>query len=398
LLWVLASQNKQDGGWVYKYQTSGDANDPGRPTTGNTLSMQAAGIGTAYLLADLLQLNKRATVMSSAIAGKDNGLPRTVSVYVKPIEGQPSGKKREGPLVSFDRGIFNNGTRSGNQNLEVRYTPDGPVWPMYYLYAVERYAYFREQTEGNLGDGKLSTWYDQAVDFLKTQSDPSGGFKKNRREEIALTTAFGLLVLVRSSEIITQPTANSITFGGRGFGNQSNTMLRENSNGTLAMVDTERDLDQMIDMLGDTTSNEELQALSASLKKQIVEFRNKDEKSRGRIKAFLKSMVAARNYYRRLIAVRFLAGEQDMDNVPALIYALGDPDLRICVEAHDGLRLISRKIDSIKISGTSRTNSQRDPGILKSTEKSLCRAEFDSVKQKWTDWFLKIRPDAELLD
>ncbi len=56
-------------------------------------------------------------------------------------------------------------------------------------------------------------------------------------------------------------------------------------------------------------------------------------------------MLSARNYYRRLIAVDFLAGEQDMDNVPGLIYALGDPDFRVCLEAHDGSHPISRRID-----------------------------------------------------
>ena len=109
-------------------------------------------------------------------------------------------------------------------------------------------------------------------------------------------------------------------------------------------------------------------------------------------------MIRARDYFRRLIAVRFLAGEQDMNNVPALLYALGDPDLRICVEAHDGLRLISRKIDSMTISEKTRTNGLRDPDVLTAKESSECRVEFDQMKEQWTEWFLKIRPGAELLD
>jgi hypothetical protein len=145
-------------------------------------------------------------------------------------------------------------------------------------------------------------------------------------------------------------------------------------------------------------SQAQLQDLSDSLKKQIVEFRQKDDKSRGEIKAFLQSMISAENYFRRLISVRFLAAEQDMDNVPALIYALGDPDFRICLEAHDGLRLISRKVDSMKISPQTRKDAKRDKEARKADEENNCRFEFDSIKRKWTDWFLKIRPDAELLD
>ena len=69
-----------------------------------------------------------------------------------------------------------------------------------------------------------------------------------------------------------------------------------------------------------------------------------------------------------------------MDNVPALIYALGDPDLRISAEAHNGLRLISRKLDSIPVS------DKPD------------HAEFQNLKRQWTEWYLRIRPGAELLD
>ena len=108
-------------------------------------------------------------------------------------------------------------------------------------------------------------------------------------------------------------------------------------------------------------------------------------------------MLSARNYYRRLIAVKFLAGEQDMDNVPGLIYALGDPDFRVCLEAHDGLRLISRRIDSLEISETARQGSA-DPGALTVAEQTAIRLEYEDIKRQWTEWFLKIRPDAELLD
>ena len=86
-------------------------------------------------------------------------------------------------------------------------------------------------------------------------------------------------------------------------------------------------------------STEKLRQINDSLKKQIVEFRNEDDKSRAKVQGFLRQMVGAKNYYRRLIAVRFLAGEQDMDNVPGLIYAVSDPDFRIAFEAHQGLEI-----------------------------------------------------------
>jgi len=396
LEWVLSVQ--QGGNWYYKYQSNGAENNPGTrliKTSPDSLSMQAAGIGTAYLLADFLQLNKRAKSMSKSLSKKDDGLPKTVSIYVPPVDGEVSIKK-DGPLVKFDRAKFSNGTRAGNQVLQNKFQVDPAQWPTYYLYAMERYAYFREQAEGDMGNGSLATWYDQSVEYLKTQVEGHGGFKRNAREPSEISSAFGVLVLVRSSEVITSPVKTSRALGALGF--QEDAVLLAGTNGQIKSVNAEKNLGELIEMMQEGATAEQLKQLSDSLKKQIVEFRNKDDKSRGEIKAFLQSMIGARDYFRRLIAVRFLAGEQDMDNVPALIFALGDPDLRICVEAHDGLRLVSRKIDSMSISEKTRTNALRDPDVLKTQEKSDCRIEFDDMKKKWTEWFLKIRPGAELLD
>ena len=395
LEWILSAQ--QGGAWYYKYQHNGTEQIAGQrilKISPDSLSMQAAGIGTAYLLADFLQLNKRAKSMSKSLGKKDDGLPKTVSIYVPPVDGEAPINKT-GPLVQFDRAKFSNGTRAGNQVLQSNFRPDPPQWPTYYLYAMERYAYFREQSEGDLGDGTLATWYDQSVEYLKTQVDGTGGFKRNAREPSALSTAFGVLVLVRSSEVISAPVQTSRANGAIGFGDG---VLFTDNKGRIKSINAEKDLGAMIEMMKEGATSEQLQLLSDSLKKQIVEFRQKDDKSRGEIKAFLQSMIRARDYFRRLIAVRFLAGEQDMDNVPALLFALGDPDLRICVEAHDGLRLISRKIDSMTISELTRTNGLRDPDVLKPKEESDCRIEFDQMKKQWTEWFLKIRPGAELLD
>ena len=203
---------------------------------------------------------------------------------------------------------------------------------------------------------------------------------------------------MRSSEIINVPPAEGPSIGGRGFGGGTLTLT---NNATIASSSTEKNLNQMIDMLkdSDNLSSEQLKMINDNLKKQIVEFRNKDAKSRAEVQAFLRSMVGARNYYRRLIAVRFLAGEQDMDNVPGLIYAVTDPDLRIAFEAHQGLRLISRKIDSMKLSEETIANARRDPDILKKNAPesiSRMRSEFKTMEKKWSQWFLRIRPDAEL--
>ncbi len=102
LEWLCASQ--QPGGiWVYKLTNNGTPKDAGVPENGTsspTLSMQASGLGTVYLLADVLQLNQRAKSMANKLA-KDTGLPRTVTVYVKPVDDQNAMKNKTGTTGQF---------------------------------------------------------------------------------------------------------------------------------------------------------------------------------------------------------------------------------------------------------------------------------------------------------
>ena len=391
--WFIKSQ-KPTGNWVYKPDFSRNPNgsNGGKPS----LSMQAAGLGSVYLLADVLQLFKRVKSVDKGLAGTE-GLPGTVRIYVKPVDDDGSKSFRgQGPLAKVDRGRLNAATNRGNAVLAQMFAPKANAWQYYYLYTLERYAYFREQAEGDVKG--LDDWYDRAIEFMKKQQANNGGFppKGSKAETVELGTAFAVLFMVRSSEVINLPASESTLGGDLGF--PSDTVLRQADDGTVKGQEAERNLAETLDLLKKGATNEQLREVAQSLKKQIVEFRKNGNKSRGKTNFFLRSMVKANNYFRRLIAVRFLAGEQDMDNAPALIYALGDPDFRIAIEAHDGLRLISRKIDSLSVSSQTRTNAKRALLVLSDEEKNLLKSEFASVKKKWTNWFLKIRPGAELLD
>lgn len=377
------------GQWSYRYSGFGS------PQSGSTLSMQAAGISSVYLMADMLQLYGRRKDMAKSGAAGEIGLPRTVNIYIPREEGAKA--RKDGPLVNFDRGLLTATSGAGNRSLAARFSYDIQAWNYYYLYALERYAYFREQAEGNPGNG-FGEWYDNGIDFLKKEQSDDGRFPAYNQETSQISTAFALLFMVRSSQLVVNPPAISDMNGGSGFAKDST--LRDEGNGRMGEIRPEESLQDMLDMLkeDDKATREQLERINEALKKQIVEFRKKDSKSKGEIKSFLRSMVGAKDYYRRLIAVRFLAAEQDMDNVPALIYALSDPDLRVAIEAHDGLRLVSRKIDSMKLSPASEKNARRDPDRIKAEKlEDGIRKEFKIMEDRWTEWYLKIRPGAELL-
>lgn len=391
LTWLCATQ--QQGG-VFVYHMIGTNNggygiSKGQPKL--TLSIQAAGVGTVYLLADLLQLTPRKKNMSQELSGDSDGLPPGVSIYVPPKEGENEDLNKEGPLVNFDRGVLNSCQRAGNDVLNNNFSIELPMWTYYYLYALERYAWFREQADGTIDDGRMTTWYDDGVDYIAEKQQQNGEIPKGAisLETSYVNTAFAVLFLVRSSEILVLPSGESTLKGGIGF--ESGTEISV-SKGQIKSNNASQNLDDLMSVMNEEGMDDaQMENLTNALKTAMKEFRERGDASRGQIASFLRGMVSERNWRRRLIAVRFLASEQNLDNVPALLIALEDPKIEVANEAHNGLRLISRKIDSIKLT------RQAVPPVTEESYEAV-RAEYRRVKDKWTEWFLRIRPNADLLN
>ena len=94
----------------------------------------------------------------------------------------------------------------------------------------------------------------------------------------------------------------------------------------------------------------------------------------------LRGLVSGPVFESRLVAVRSLGKVRDLDNVPILLYALSDPDIRVVREADKALRFLSRRLDGFgPVDELSKTQQQK-------------------LQLDWRKWYLAIRPDAELLD
>lgn len=352
------------------------------------ISIHAAVAGTAYLLGDLLRLQPRLKVEKKVVEGLGPDLPPSISVHIVATQNQSDSASSEaawsgdGPLVDINKSNFKSCKQKANQHFENAFVLKPPKWPYYYLYAFERYAFFRQQAEGDVGNRAMKSWYDDGFAMLKELQKEDGSLPKGPEPAVGadINTSFAIMFLVRSSEILSIPPAASNLEGGGGLGKTAGKSLRELKNGRLRAEETTKNLNELIENLGEDLSNDQLEILSNSIKGAVREYQAQPDKSRGQARAFLRSLVSDKNYYKRLIGVKFLAGEQDLDNAPALIYAMGDPDVRVCMEAHNGLRLVSRKIDSITV-----------------PEKPTL-SDFQLAKSRWVNWLLKLRPDAELLD
>ena len=356
--------------------------------TGLRISIHAAASGTAYLLGDLLQLQPRLKIEKKIVSGAGYELPPSISIYVEETtteeesEADNSAWNAEGPLAKINAARFKACKAGANSHFETAFVLKAPAWSYYYLYAFERYAFFRTQAEGDVGGRAMASWFDDGFKLFRDLQQENGALPKGPEPAVTseINTSFAIMFMVRSSEILSLPPAGSELAGGKGLSKLSGKKLKKQVNGQIQAERNSKDLNALLKDLGQDLSDDQLEDLADSIKDAISEYQNRPEKSRGSTRAFLKSLVKDPNYFKRLIAVEFLAGEQDLDNAPALIYALGDPDIRVCIEAHNGLRLISRKIDSISV--------PENPAL----------ADFVRAKVSWTNWLLELRPDANLLD
>lgn len=379
LQWLV--ENQTGGSWYYHTKDGRAATKMANEKT-FTLSRHCCGLGSTYLLSDMLQLNPhmRGASAQHKTAGR-GGLPASVSVYVKPKNEDPeeaARKDKTGPLVQFNGSGLASCKSQGNQWLKQHFAIEIPMWNYYYLYALERYAYFREVADGAVSE--VPNWYDQGVEFLMTrQSRDTGGFEIGNQgvEGERVATCLAVLFLVRSSEVLILPMNSTLMLGDKGF--HANVVLREN-NGRIKSQAAVKSIEDVMSLLEEDTSDEQLQVLADAMDDAIKQFSKDGNKSRAENLAFLTGLVKDRNYFRRMVAVKLLAREPSMDNVPALIYALGDPDVRICKEANNGLRLISRKIDAFPLPARPTLD------------------DYKLVKRQWTEWFLQIRPGAQLID
>lgn len=366
--WLLET-NLTQGNWNYLY------NNLNPVPSSATLSIHMAALSSVYLLADFLNLSprrKQDSDLDSELASIS--LPPSVEIY-NPAKAKALGAGRQTKSVS--KGKMTNVQRRGNQYLSSNFRLQLAANTHYYLFAFERYAYFREGAENSVK--QIPDWYDQGVEFLQNEQLETGAFPSNGTiENSFFSTCFSVLFLVRATQTLVPPSGFSNLNGGEG--------LRENVrldlvNGQVKSFDVIRGLDDVLQLLdNDDIDEQQFEFIQASLAKSVAQFLGDESQTRRQQINYMRSLVSNRNYFKRLIAIKLLSRQQDMDNVPALIYALGDPDLRICKEAHNGLRLISRKLDTIQISD------------------NPSHAEFQKIKNQWTAWFLKIRPGAELLD
>jgi len=186
------------------------------------------------------------------------------------------------------------------------------------------------------------------------------------------------MFLVRASEVLAGDSREGLMNGNAGFA--LNKKLTFNKDGTVTGQSPIKGVDDVLGILNAGVDDSDLDFVLESLAPVIGEMANRTDKSHSEQLAFLRGLLSNENPRMRQIAVRLLAGQQVIENAPAMIFALSDSSYDVRVEAHNGLRLISRRIDTLEL--------PENPTF----------EDFKSVKAQWTDWYLNINPGAKLLE
>ena len=348
--WLLRTQDPS-GAWGYQ------GNDPGvggQPRTRQQSeirhSMVAAGLSSLYVLSDLFgMVRPRSRSINDETPSVLRKAPQTVSA---------------GPSTSqLDQGAMRSAIDLGDAWFEKNLQYNDTAYTYYFMYAYERYRAFREKTTGR--PEAEPDWYNAGVEFLKKNQKDNGAWEKEIAEDI--DTAFALLFLQRS----TRDKLKKDRFDG--------TLIADNRLptgrwriGEDGRIEEEQQVGIAEEFLNYLETETDLEAPDRLPDIQLSD----DPNIRAEQVLRLERLVRAAKFEQRYVAVKTISSLRDLDRVPALIYALSDPDAQVVQQGRDGLRFISRKFGGYGLSD--------QPDVT----------EVQSAISNWKRWYLSVKPDA----
>ena len=363
--WLIRTQDPQ-GKWGYKCEDSGalgrriPQTDNGHNETFH--STTAAALGSVYMCADFLQVRHD----DGALIADDGELPSVIRLVKDEVK----------PTARVNQRFLAQALRDGNGWFDKNFKIDpGPSFPHYYRYAFERYRSFREKVDRS--SPKSNSWYDAGVEFLASVQNSDGYFDDGEAKKFGalvgpnVTTAFAVLFLTRG----TQQTLGKLTEGSlkgqKGLPSSASDIRMRN--GRIVTTQISRSVGDLLALLENPDGKDQLNdLLNIEMELEIDD----DASEQAKTAARLRSFVSHRSYEARMMAIRTLGQMRQMQNVPALIYGLSDPDWRVVLEANNALQYTTRKFEGFDLPAQ--------------PNKVLA----EQVANQWRKWYRDIRPES----
>jgi hypothetical protein len=360
--WLLRVQDPS-GAWPYQGTDPG----PGKPLRSQKsevgMSMALAGGSAALIGGDVLGMWGRKVENDASKLFK--GMPDAVKIPTvnKRIEKAPAKPK----------------TRVVNaiklcEGYRARTPFERKHWYYYQLYTLERYESFLE-IAFQRPPADSPDWYNRGVEELRGYQSPEGAWGLKDKDKTAAdnSTAFAILFLIRSTQSAIS-TASSGTLGG-GQGLPKDTTDIRVTGTKIQGRPVAAEVGQMLDLLEDDAGDLEGKSIPDDLKLAAD-----PKERRAQLDRLQRLVRGSQSWQARRVAARLLGKSEQMDVVPALIYALSDKDKSVRRYARDGLRFISRKFDGYGLS-----DQPTD-------------AEVEVAQERWRQWYLTVNPKYVFLD
>jgi len=363
--WLLRTQDPS-GAWSYQGKDPASFNRIAQDRLEIRHSLSTAGVGSLYICSGLLGFTND-QVDREVI--EDPDIPPALTLVVSK-SGKTVATRTKDQVIN--ESILKRGIKDGDKWFYKNYQINPPEYTAYYLYILERYKSFKDVAEGKRP--KEPSWYNDGVRLLMQKQSGFGAWDLDGGNGRSVDTAFSLLFLLRITQkaIAKQSDAfGGLLVAGRGIPQSGQMRMR---NGQIVGTPFQGSTSVLLEILEDE-SHPDFDALTRSSMRIAS-----DPKARAIQEQQMRRLVRGESYEARMMAVQTLSKICNLDNVPSLIYALSDPDLRVSLAARDGLRFISRKFQGF--------------GLKDNPSKS----EILTVVQKWKDWYLEIRPDARFED
>jgi hypothetical protein len=331
-------------------------------------SMTAAGGGCIYILADLFGMDlaqKKKDDLPAAlkdVRAREKETPRATGMQTRISAKQ----MRESQVRT-------NEWMKKYYSIE-NYLIEGKAlfhYQYYYLYSLERYMSFRDLIEQT--SEKEPKWYNDGVDYIIKHQAADGSW--NDGCDKTADTAFAVLFLVRSTKKAIEKAKSygaSDLVGGRGLPKAGERLEIANGQAIVKQeVGPADDLLKMLDNANEADYEKALEMMSELPSQQVESlFAAHGDK--------LRKLTREQEPEARMAAVVALGKTRSLDNVPALIFALTDPNRDVVIEARKALERISR-----------------NPAGYGPIDDYNEEQRQNAVK-KWKAWYLSLRPDADV--
>jgi len=242
------------------------------------------------------------------------------------------------------------------------------------LYTMERYESLLEVAYGRTANNSPD-WYNQGVEDLRAIQSEEGawGLTDKDKTKSENSTAFAILFLIRSTQRAIAASSAGTLGGGQGL--PKDTTDIKVSGTKISGRSVAAAVGDMLDLLEDDGGDLEGKSIPDDL-----QLADDPKERRAQLDRLERLVRGSQSWQARRVAARLLGKSEEMRVVPALIFAISDPDKSVRRFARDGLRFISRKFDGHGLAD--------DP----------TDGEVKEVQGKWRQWYLRVNPKHVFLD